>query len=66
MSGIPSVNGTNRRFFISVERCSRRSRAASDSFFFAETTALMYFRKSTPHFSHVPPCRCSWWHEGHS
>jgi hypothetical protein len=64
--GMPNVNGTSRRFFISDERCSSRSWATSASAFLAATMALIYFRKSTPHFSHLPPWRCSCLQEGHS
>jgi hypothetical protein len=60
------VKGAKSTFLMRFERRSRRSRSASDWFFLPATTALMYFRKSTPHFSHWPPCRCSCLHEGHS
>ena len=53
-------------FFISVERCSMRSWKTSASACFCVTTAPMYFRKSMPHFSHLPPVRCWLWHDGHS
>src|SRR4029077_14447244 len=65
ISGIPSVKGTQRMFFMRVERCSRRSWNWSASAFFAVLIPPMYFRKSMPHFSQVPPWRCSWLHDGH-
>src|SRR5208282_882483 len=63
--GMPRVKGTVRTFLRSVERRSRRSWITSDSAFLAARTAEIYFMKSTPHFSQVPPWRCSWAQEGH-
>lgn len=59
IKGIPPLTGTDRMFARSVERRSMRSLIGSASAFLAETIAATYFKKFTPHFSHVPPWRCS-------
>ena len=54
------LNGIKSRFFrqalLPFQPGSRRRIGFN---LCADTTALMYFRKSTPHLSHVPPWRCS-------
>jgi hypothetical protein len=40
-------------------RASLKALALGVATCLAETIAVMYFRKSTPHLSHVPRCRCS-------
>lgn len=63
--GIPRVNGVSSKLRIRRERCSNLSCSVSAVDFSAVIIAVMYFRKSTPHCSQVPPCRCSCLHAGH-
>jgi hypothetical protein len=62
---MPRVNGVSITLRINRERCSNRSCSLSVSDFWALIIAAMYFKKSTPHFSQVPPCRCSCLQAGH-
>lgn len=65
IKGIPMLKGLSIRLRIRRERFSTRSCPASAFDFSAASAAVMYFRKSTPHFSQVPPRNCSCLHAGH-